>query len=153
MAGDTVAFQVQFSTGPNGRRALREGVKPRPADDGTPAGRVPRVARLMSLAVRLDDQVRSGAIRDYAEAARLGGVTRARMSQIAGLLNLASDLQSAVLHLPPVVEGRDDITERDLRSIAILPDWGRQRELWSRIVGIRQRPLGAVIVEDMTTPP
>jgi hypothetical protein len=60
--------------GRGGRPELREGVACR----GTrPAGRVPRVARLMALAVKLDGLVRSGVVRDYAELARLGRVTRA----------------------------------------------------------------------------
>jgi len=46
------------------------------------AGRVPRVARLMALALRFEELVRTGAVRDYAELARLGQVSRARITQI-----------------------------------------------------------------------
>jgi hypothetical protein len=42
--------------------------------------------------------------RDYAELARLGHVTRARMTQIMKLLDLAPDLQEKILFLPPVVQ-------------------------------------------------
>ena len=48
-------------------------------------GRVPRVARLMALAVRFERLVRDGVVADYAELARLGHVSRARMSQAQGL--------------------------------------------------------------------
>ena len=34
-------------------------------------------------------------------------VTRARMTQIMNLLNLAPDIQEELLLLPPVTEGRD----------------------------------------------
>jgi len=47
-----------------------------------PSGRVPRIARLMALALRFDQLVRTGAVRDYAHLARLGQVSRARLTQI-----------------------------------------------------------------------
>ena len=46
------------------------------------AGRVPRIARLMALALRFERLVRSGAVRHYAELARRGQVSRARGTQI-----------------------------------------------------------------------
>jgi hypothetical protein len=42
----------------------------------------PRIARLMALAIRFEGLVREKKIRDYAELARRGRVTRARMTQI-----------------------------------------------------------------------
>ena len=45
------------------------------------AERVPRIARLMALALRFEQLVRSGAVRDYAALARLGQVSRARITQ------------------------------------------------------------------------
>jgi hypothetical protein len=59
----------------------------------------PRVARLMALAIRCEGLVREGTVRDYAELARLGQVTRARMTQIMNLLWLAPDLQERLLFL------------------------------------------------------
>ena len=55
-----------------------------PAGQAPPvaAGRVPRIARLLALALRFDGLIRSGAVRDYAELARLGQVSRARITQI-----------------------------------------------------------------------
>jgi hypothetical protein len=53
----------------------------RPGDGA--AGRViPRIARLMAFAIRFEGLVRDERVRDYAELARLGCVTRARMTQI-----------------------------------------------------------------------
>lgn len=43
---------------------------------------------------------------DQAEVDRLGHVTRARLTQIMNLLNLASDIQEGVLFLPRIQEGR-----------------------------------------------
>src|SRR5439155_22820570 len=73
------------------------------------AGRVPRVSRLMALAMRFDELIRSGQVTGYAELARLGHVSRARLSQIASLLGLAPDLQEDILFLPRTLRGRDPI--------------------------------------------
>jgi hypothetical protein len=64
------------------------------------AGRVPRIARLMALALRFEHLVQSGTVRHYAELARLGQVSRARVTQIMNLLHLAPDIQEAILFLP-----------------------------------------------------
>ena len=45
--------------------------------------------------------LRAEEFRDYAELARLGRVTRARMTQIMKLLDLAPDIQEQILFLPP----------------------------------------------------
>ena len=49
------------------------------------------------------------------------------------LLNLAPDIQEALLSLSPVETGRDVVTERDLRPIAAIPDWRKQRKEWSQL--------------------
>ena len=68
-----------------------------------------------------------GVVADQAELARLGYVTPSRLSQVMALLQLAPDLQEALLFLPPACRGRDPVTERDLRPIAAVADWGEQR--------------------------
>ena len=97
------------------------------------AGRVPRVARLLALAHKIDERIRSGQLRDLADAARFFGVTRARMSQIMNLTLLAPEIQEAILALPPVVSGRDPVVERTLRRIAAEPSWEQQVAQWSRL--------------------
>ena len=90
-----------------------------------------RVAKLMALAIRFDGLVRDGIVADFADLARLGHVTRARITQIMNLLHLAPDIQEAILLLPKVESGRDPITERDLRSIVAVSDWRKQRKTWA----------------------
>ncbi len=70
--------------------------------------------------------IRSGEIRDWAEAARLVGVTRARMTQVANLLLLAPKIQEGILNLSHVTRGEDLVTERSLREVAAHADWQRQ---------------------------
>lgn len=67
---------------------------------------------------------------DFAEIAELGQVTRARVSQIVNLLNLAPDIQEAILFLPRVAGEREAVSEREIRELAGVLDWSRQRELW-----------------------
>ena len=45
-------------------------------------GKIPRVTPLLALAHRIEGMIRTGELKDWAEAARLIGVTRARMTQI-----------------------------------------------------------------------
>jgi len=122
--------KVHFRCGPNGRKHLEAGDQPEPQIE---SGRVPRVSRLMSLAIRFDGLIRSGVVGDQADLARLGHVTRARVTQIMNLLHLAPDIQEALLFLPRVERGRDPIKERQLRPIAAVPDWRKQRQLWNAI--------------------
>ena len=96
-------------------------------------GRVPRVARQLALAHRIDGMIRHGDLRDLADAARAVDVTRARMTQIMNLLMLAPEIQEAILDLPPVAKGRDPVSERRLRRIVAEPNWDRQLELWNEV--------------------
>ena len=103
-----------------------------PAPEPEP-GNVPRVARLMALAIHFDGLLGHGEAPGYAALARVGQVTRARMSQIMGLNHLAPDIQEEILFLPRTVQGRDPVTEHDLRPIVSLLDWGEQRSAWRRL--------------------
>jgi len=133
--GLTVEFDIHFARGSAGRREVRPGEAPAALD--LPAGTVPRVARLMALAIRCEKLVRRGEVTDYAELARLGHVTRARMTQIISLLNLAPDIQEELLFLPRTTHGRDPIGERDLRPICAVTGWHKQRQLWRQLQDAR----------------
>lgn len=129
--GLTVTRKVHFSLRNKGRREIRHG--PQPVPDDVPTGRVPRVARLMALAIRFDDLIRSGAITDQADLACLGHVSRARVTQIMNLLHLAPAIQEEILFLPRVTSGHDPISERDLRAVAAEVDWREQRRRWRKL--------------------
>ena len=100
------------------------------ASEPIPAGTVPRISRLMALAIRFDRLIESGEVKDQAEIARLGHVTRARVTQIMNLLYLAPDIQEAILFLPRTTKGRDAIREIHIRPIAAELEWRKQRRLW-----------------------
>ena len=80
-----------------------------------PRGRVPRVARLLALALRCEQLVAAGVIANYAALADLGHVSRARVTQILNLLLLAPDLQEALLFLPRTERGRSQARCRPRR--------------------------------------
>jgi hypothetical protein len=89
------------------------------------------------LAIRLDQLVRTGVVADYATLARLGHVSRARISQVMNLLLLAPDIQEALLFLPPTQRGRDPIPLRQLQPLAALLDWRQQRPRWQALSATR----------------
>ena len=95
-----------------------------------PQGRPPRTARLVALAHKLEELVRSGAVQSYGELARLGDISPARLSQIMILAQLAPVIQEYVLFLSAHEDGI--ITELDLRKIAREPRWDRQHELFDK---------------------
>ena len=112
--------------------------------DSEPAGRaIPRIARLMALAIRFDGLLRAEEFRDYAELARLGRVTRARMTQIMKLLDLAPDIQEQILFLPNL----KGLNERNLRPIVSRIDWNEQRPMFQKIVSV---PRGGEKIEPLT---
>ena len=113
-----VEFQVQFSRGPKGRRRVRErGGATTPERDPTalppattqpttsappaprshPSEDVPKVTRLLVLGHYFERLVRDGKVKNYAEIARLTGLSRARVTQIVNLTLLAPEIQEAIL--------------------------------------------------------
>ena len=123
----TLKGKVYFRTGVGRRKQVHA----EPLQ--TPRGRMLRVTRLMALAVKFDGLVRCGQITSYAELARLGHVTRARITQIMNLLLLAPALQEELLFLPRTERSRDPIYLRDLQPIARETDWHKQRQLWKQL--------------------
>ena len=96
--------------------------------------RLPRLTRLLALAVKCDGLLRSGAIPNYAELARRGWVTRARITQIMNLLHLAAPIQEEILHWPAGTSQRDPVSERALRRLTRIPSWPKQLELWRQLL-------------------
>lgn len=92
-----------------------------------PAPTTARITRLVALAIKIEDMVGRGELRDYADVARLGHVTRARLTQIMNLLNLAPDIQGQIL-IP--TQGQVLPAERQLRQVASCVECAKQRRLW-----------------------
>ena len=119
---------VCFSRGP--RTEIRLTDTPAP-----PSGRVPLISRLMALAIHYEDLLRAGTVESLAELARLGHVSRTRISQVMNLLHLAPEIQERLLFLPLVERGDDPIFLRDMQKVARCFDWKEQRQKCQTVLG------------------
>ncbi len=125
----TVVCPVSFRRVECGRKRLKAG-----SEEPLPeSASIPRVAKLMALALRFEKLVAEGLVESYADLARLGGVSFARMSQILNLLNLAPDIQEALLFLRKTPGGHDPISEWNLRDLVAEADWTKQRRAWRKL--------------------
>ena len=123
------AIQVEVTL-PARQRCRDTRARPSPDAHTHSPAQIPRISRLMALAIKFQEMVDLGEVRDYADLARLGYVTRARITQIMNLLNLAPDIQEEVLHLAASIE-RHALAERQIRSITKLVLWTTQRKAWN----------------------
>ena len=130
----TVKRKLNVSIATRGRIAIRphdpNAEPPRPR----PSSKLPRIARLMALAIQFNEMIRTGEASDMIELARLGHVTQPRMSQIMALNQLAPDIQEALLNLP-ATKGKPEIHEKRLRPIAAMLRWEDQRKAWLEMMG------------------
>ena len=133
----SINYQCNLKFERRGRGARKSARVANAQDVSTvPSGRVPRVAKLMALAIRFEDLIQRGEVTDYAELARLAHVTRARITQIMNLRLLAPDIQEAILFLPRFKKGRDAICLRQLQQIALTTDWRKQRAQWTTLLAM-----------------
>lgn len=95
-----------------------------------------RITRLMALAIRFDEMIRTNEANDLVDLARRAKVSQPRMSQIMALNLLAPDIQKSLLDLPPLKVGKPFLHEKRLRSLTGIIDWDVQREEWLNIKGI-----------------
>lgn len=88
-----------------------------------PKVRPDRTARLLALAHHVERLIEDGLLKDYSDAARRFGLSRARVTQIANLTALSPVLQEAIL------TERIAIAERNLRSVLQHAMWEVQEHL------------------------
>jgi DNA invertase Pin-like site-specific DNA recombinase len=110
------------------------GAKKKPSIAVTPwTERVPRITRLLALALKFEELVQSGTVKNYAHLAKLGQVSRSRLTQMTSLLNLAPDIQEEILFLQCAEAKRLGISEPSLRKVTAILPWKRQREHWRHL--------------------
>jgi len=123
----TIRRQFHVVRGSHGRKSLRAGLPPaRPQP-------IPRLARWMALAIHMDELVRQGQASNQSELARLGHVSRARLTQIMNLVLLAPDIQEELLFLMVDDPLAARIRLRQLQPIVALVDWSQQRAAWAQL--------------------
>lgn len=96
-------------------------------------GTLPRITRLMALAIRFDELLRSGRATGLQNIAEIGHVSQPRVSQILSLTLLAPDIQEELLFLPRMKKGKPQISEKILRPLTMEMDWEKQRVLWAEM--------------------
>ena len=99
---------------------------PRKAKEAPPApvkDPVPRIARLLALAHKWEGMVRRGEVKDYAEIARRMGLSRARVTQICGLVFLSPRLQQQLLL------GEQHVPQRRMRRATKFLTWLEQERV------------------------
>lgn len=129
-----IQAKFQTTTAARGQHRVTSADSPARPRQRPRTPRVPHVAKLMALAIRLDHLLSTGQIKDQAEIARTAGITRARVTQILNLTNLAPDIQQSLLDLPPTANPVPAFREREVRQIAIDPNWAKQRKAWKTLV-------------------
>ncbi len=85
--------------------------------------KTPRVVELLRKAMEWQSLMDSGQITSQADIARREGITRARVSQVMGLLRLAPEHRARILAMP-ITARRPAITERILRPKTVVADRG-----------------------------
>lgn len=113
MSDVTVSYKVGFRKRNGSAAVARTVTAPAAASAASPSS----PARVLALAHFVERQVRSGALKDYREAAARLGISHARMSQITALLMLAPAAQA------DVILGRDARSEHGLRRLAAMAAW------------------------------
>lgn len=125
----TMEYKVEFTKKPrNGR--VKKGGGECDSDPSDPS--VHKISRLMALAIKMDRLVREECY-TYSDLAKMGKVSRSRISQIMSLLNLAPDIQEEMLFLNPKDARRAHVAAPRMRKIAGKIDWERQRGIWAKV--------------------
>ena len=95
--------------------------------------RAPRIVGLLRKARAWRDLLDSGEVSSRAEIARREGITRARVTQVIGLLRLDPRIQKQILAMP--AEGRRPaVTERALRPLTQVHESADQRAYFDLLV-------------------
>lgn len=129
-----VSVDFQFSIKQRGRGAKKRIVEgAAQLDESKPAlERIPRISRYMALAIHFEDLLKRGVITDYADLARLGHVTRARVTQIMNLRLLAPEIQEDLLQFEASKPLFRTPQLKELQRLASDYDWRKQRYEWRR---------------------
>jgi DNA invertase Pin-like site-specific DNA recombinase len=88
---------------------------------------VPRISRLLALALQMEQMIQEGAVKNYSELAHLGRVSAARITQVMNLLYLAPDIQEEIL-VGNTPENR--LRESAIRKLSGVVLWSEQRDRW-----------------------
>lgn len=135
----SIKLNIHFAPGNHNHRVLRKGKQPKHSK----STRLPRITRLMALALRYEGLLEQGLVKSHQELADLAGVERSQISTILRFRLLAPDIQEWLLNLPETEKGNDPVGMIELRSIAAHASWEKQRDQLHRLIP-DQFPLSAL---------
>ena len=127
----TVTQTITLTKSNKGRKRIQAGDAVVPV---RPRGSIPRISRLMALAIKYQGMLDRGEVSGVTELARLCHVSQPRMSQILNLNLLSPSVQEKILFLPEQTVGKPTIHERSLRMACTVIDWESQSRLLARIL-------------------
>ncbi len=140
MKQESKTFEIEFHLKPAVRAIDRPaGGKPNGGSVRRRFDRYPRIVQVVALSIHFQDMLDRGEVRNHADLARLGCISRERMSQIMILAWLAPHIQQEVLSLPKTPGGRFPVSETSLREIARLVQWEQQCSKWHNLIENRQQ--------------
>ena len=87
----------------------------------------------MALAIKLENLIKNGLVRDYADLARLGAVDPSLVSRVMNLRLLAPSIQMHLLELDTQENGSESLFQKDLMPIARILDWSLQEAKYSQL--------------------
>ena len=124
--------------------------------EGESKERVPRIAQLLALALKFEHLARTGVLNDYATLADVGQISRARVSQLMSLLNVAPDIQEEILFLRPAEAEQYKISESRLRKLTSMLSWDEQRQRWRGMFDLKRKhpkqPESGIATRDLQEP-
>jgi len=127
--GLTVEFDVSFGKAGRARRVMHEGEAPVMPPEAEPPKRR-SAAEMLGLAHYFERLVREGRVCDYAELARRTSFTRARITQVMGLLLLPPAVQEDITVRDGVDSEGNVVGEHALRGLMRIQDWREARRQW-----------------------
>jgi hypothetical protein len=125
----TVTYKLEITRGRKGHRRVAERT-PLPERPAINQATVPRITRLLVLGYHFEQMVLEGKVKNYAEIARLTGLSKSRVTQICNLTLLAPNLQESIL-LDQRGNIRATVLEGRLRPGTEHPSWDQQRHVFA----------------------
>lgn len=104
--------------------------------------------------MRLDHLIKSGQVTDQAELARVGHVSRARLTRIMNRLQLVLDTQEAIVYLPRLLllanpSESDQILEQVVACIVTTDEHDKLSSIPAEVVGWDRYSQAGIVVVDM----
>jgi hypothetical protein len=126
----TTTHKLEFKSGKRTAKTIVEaGTQP---EQPTP-GRLPRITKMMALAIRLDHFINSCQLTDQTELARADHVSRSRLTQNMDLNLLEPDIQEVILLTGDNSKNQSLLKKCSVRNVARIPSWSVQRRLWKNL--------------------